>query len=612
MFFPTLNQYVDQRVVQLGHCHSTSFFLAAADLIALNDQVCFVTENPAQALLLYDYLKTIRSDCLLLPDWELMPYDTFKVSQDIAVARNIAFYNMMSSSKWVVITSLPAIIYQLPPKEFYLQHALVLKKGQHLVRDDFVDRLTHYGYQRTMQVNAPCEFAVRGSVVDLYLPSLDNPVRLSLYDDHLESLRYFDPFTQKTVSVTEEIMYVPAHEYPVDEIHLQRYLKNFRGRFDTRQGMFYSQLSDCKIPPGFSFFLPLVFETQLSFIDYLSERSLLVFPEQARSLYDDIQKKAQERFSVASIAFGFEPFKPEEILIAASAFNSKINRPYRILTFTAESKAGRNLPVRVLQPFTQQPWIALKETVHLQGGRWLFTFESLARSQLLVQKIEHLLGSVKEFHSINDFVNDTAQFGWMLASFEQAIFLTQSDYTILPEAHLYNQKVTARTRVSSASSLSAAGFAHSSELDEGQLIVHFQHGIGRYLGLKLIELGSIKKEMLELQYADGDKLFVPLSDIGLLSPYLSIDPDTVDLHKLGQSKWQKQREKAYEYARDQACALLEIYAQRDQEQGFAYKLTDNYVDFCEAFPFEETPDQQRAINEVLKDMQSIKPMDRLV
>lgn len=612
MFFPFLSQYRDRPVMHLGQCGGTAFFLAAADLIKINDQVFLVTENHAQAVLLFDYLKTLRHDCMLLPDWELMPYDTFRASKDIAAARNFVFYQLLSLSRWVVVTSMPAIIYKLPPKSFYLQHALILKKGQVIERQQLVDRLTEYGYQRTVEVSQPSEFALRGGIIDFYPPALEAPVRLCLEGNILETLRYFDPQTQKTLRLIDEITYLPAYEYPVDAISQARYLKNFRMQFDDRKSYFYQQLIEGQIPPGYSFFLPLTFETQLSFIEYLSSEALLIFPSDAYNLYKDIEQKAIERFNLAKISFGFTPFPPDKILISHSAFNVKITRPYRIMTICEDAEGTITLPIQQIEAFTQQPWLCLKNKVEERAGRWLFSFESPARAQLLVQKIEHLLGPVQQFHSITSFLASTDLFGWMLASFEQALYLPEYQCTLLPEAHLYNQKVTVRSRNRLGSSTGVVGFAHASELTEGQLVVHYQHGIAYYRGLKLIELGSLRKEMLELEYADNDKLFVPHTEIRVLSPYACLDPNTVELHKLGQPKWQKQREKAYEHAQDQACALLAIYAQREHEKGFAYQITEHYVDFSEAFPFEETPDQQRAIKEVLKDMQAPLPMDRLV
>lgn len=612
MYYSAFDSIDLKETVRIGQIANTSLMLAFADLAQNHRQLCLVLDTPSHALLVYDFIKNYRTDCHLLPDWELMPYDLFRLSSEISSTRNFTIHQLLTTDSWVIVTSIAATAYKIPPKEFYLSYAVSLMVGQSFDGHHFAEQLSHYGYQRVQEVREPGEFALRGAVLDFYPPIFDQPVRLDYFDGNLESLRLFDPQTQKSTEKLEKLNYLPATEYPSDPDKIKEYLKSFRNHFDDRKSFFYETLSKGMIPAGFSFFLPLAFKNTASFFEFLPHDCLLVIPSVGEAQFEEIIKKAQERFLLAKISFGFEPFKPEQIMIQAGVFNKKKYHCKKIITYP-EKIDGLNIENEFLPSFKSDPWGSLSELFEKKSDKkWIFSFESLARSQILVPKIQQIVGALEQVHSVHEVLENSKKYFWMIASFESAILLKEHDLILLPEAHLYQQKVITRTRRLRSGNISQGGFVHTSELTDNSLIVHYQHGIGRYKGLKIMSLGSIEREMLEIEYADSDKLYVPHTDLHLISPYQSIDPSLVPLHKLGQGRWEKQREKAYEHAKDHACELLKLYATRDEEKGFSFKIPEQYVDFCEKFPFEETPDQQLAISQVLTDMQSERPMDRLI
>ena len=552
----------------------------------------------------------------LLPDWETLPYDQFSPHPDLISERLTTLYQIAQNACDVIIVPLSTALIRLSPKAYLSANTFMLKKGQTLDTEALRLQCAEAGYHHVSQVISHGEFSVRGGLVDLFPMGSALPYRLDLFGDEIETIRTFDVDTQRSLYPVPEIRLLPAREFPLDEAGIALFRGQFRETFegDPQRAKIYKDVSKGVASGGIEWYLPLFFEQTATFLDYLPSNCLLCLHGDLDHSAQQFWREAQSRYK--SLAHDTERplLTPEKLLIKTEDFFSATH-PFTRLSLSINSKSN-GLPAVDIERRAEQPLHKLQEFIADFSGRILIAAESLGRRETISQLFaEHSLQPTL-IETWADFVNtnDKVMLGVAPLHHGFANASKRDTIAIITEAELYAATVRQQRRREKEKARSTEGMLKDlSELRMDDPVVHEQHGVGRYKGLVSIDFGEGETELLLLEYFGDDKLYVPVSQLFLISRYSGGPPESAPLHRLGSGNWEKAKKKALKQIRDTAAELLNLYAQRASRRGHAFTLSlHDYESFCEGFPFEETPDQLEAIENVIKDMQSGRPMDRLV
>ncbi len=554
----------------------------------------------------------------LLPDWETLPYDQFSPHPDLISDRLTTLYQISQNTCDVIIAPLSTALMSLSPKAYLSANTFMLKKGQTLDTEALRRQCAEAGYHHVTQVISHGEFSVRGGLVDLFPMGSALPYRIDLFDNEIETIRTFDVDTQRSLYPVPEIRLLPAREFSLDEAGIACFRSQFRALFegDPQRAKVYKEVSKGVASGGIEWYLPLFFEKTATFLDYIQAQSLLC-------LHGDLDHSAQQFWREASsryrtLAHDAERplLPPEQLLIKTEDFFSATHQFARILLTHNNQSTG--LPALDIERRADTPLHKLQSYLRDFSGRVLIAAESLGRRETIAQLFnEHGLAP-QIIATWADFSESKAPFMLGVSPLHHGFCLknkinTQS-IALITEAELYAATVRQQRRREKEKARNTEGMLKDlSELRIDDPVVHEQHGVGRYKGLVNIDFGEGETELLLLEYFGEDKLYVPVSQLFLISRYSGGPPESAPLHRLGSGHWEKAKKKALKQIRDTAAELLNLYAQRAARRGHAFTLSlHDYEKFCEGFAFEETPDQLDAIENVIKDMQSGRPMDRLV
>jgi transcription-repair coupling factor (superfamily II helicase) len=565
------------------------------------------------------------------PDWETLPYDILSPHQDLVSERLEALYRLLNRSSTValdvLVVPVTAALYRLCPPGYILGHTFFFKQGQQLDGERLRAQLVFAGYQHVSQVVAPGEFSVRGGLIDLFPMGAALPFRLDLLDDSIETLRAFDPDTQRSLYPVPEIRLLPGREFPLDEAARTAFRSRFRESFegDPSKVAVYKDVGQGIAPPGIEYYLPLFHEQTASLFDYLAAETELVLHGPIESAAQRFWTETSERYRFLARDRERPCLPPTQLFIDAEAFFSAA-KPYARLALTEPAAEG------VVPPFAAPPPVsverkaddplarlrALVDRSKIESGRVLLLADSAGRRETIGQMLRDYALEFADNADFNGFIAADAPLSLGVAPLQQGFALPESRLTVLTETELYavsprRNRSRSRERASSVEAM----IRDLAELKVGDPVVHVEHGIGRYLGLESLDLGGDDgagaAEFLHLQYANDAKLYVPVAQLHLISRYSGADPDAAPLHHLGGGDWEKAKKKAAKQVRDTAAELLNLYAMRAARKGHAFEFKHgDYELFAEGFGFEETADQQAAIEAVLKDMRAGFPMDRLV
>ncbi|MDO4626050.1 MAG: transcription-repair coupling factor [Pasteurellaceae bacterium] len=620
--------------------------IAGADCLAINEiasqyqgLTVIVTHNTQSALRLQRALQDFSHlDVRFFPDWETLPYDSFSPHQDIISERLSTLFYLQQAQQAILLLPITTLMQRLCPPSFLQHNVLLIKKGDHLVIEKLRLQLENAGYRAVEQVLEHGEYAVRGALLDLFPMGSQMPFRLDFFDDEIESIRTFDLDTQRTQQEIQAINLLPAHEFPTDDKSIEFFRAQFRDNFgEIRRDPehIYQQISKGTLVAGIEYWQPLFFEQMATLFDYLPDNTLFIDfeqnPEQAQRFYQD----ANQRFESRRVDPMRPLLSPERLWLRPDEVNQQVNRYARMSlksTLWEDSARVQNLPVQplpTLQIEVQQkdPLKHLRQFTEHFNGNILFSVESEGRRETLLDLLAPLKLKPKQIQTLNQitehrhsllisaldngFILNTAVKN--LAEFSPDQSNETSGFAIICETELLGERVQQRSRDKRKSVNPDTLIRNLAELKIGQAVVHLEHGIGRYGGLVTIENGGIKAEYLLLTYANDAKLYVPVASLHLISRYIGGSDENAPLHKLGNDNWAKVRRKAAEKIRDVAAELLDVYAQRGAQKGYAFKYErEEYQQFAATFPFEETLDQENAINAVISDMCQPKAMDRLV
>ncbi|MEE2001471.1 transcription-repair coupling factor [Alkalimonas sp. MEB108] len=565
---------------------------------------------------------------LSLPDWETLPYDVFSPHQDIISQRLRTLYQLPRQQQAMVIVPISTLLLRVCSPSYLNQHSLLVQTGQQLDLVQLKQQLTAVGYRAVEQVMEHGEFSARGSLLDLYPMGSALPYRIDFFDDEIDGIRLFDPDSQRTLDKVSQIELLPAHEFPTDQAAIERFRSQYRQQFTARTEpeSLYQQVSKGLFPAGIEYYFPLFSEDTATLFDYLPADTTCL-------LLGDLQHSADKFWRELSKRYhdrGVDPLRPllppEQLYQPADQLFSQLKRFGRIKLTPAflPAKAGTdNAPCQLLPDLSiahqqKQPLQLLKDfllTLKQQQGQALFCVESEGRRESLLQLLKTIHISLPQFDSLDAFVASKQDLGILVGQLEQGVLLELArPLALISENELFGQKISQRRRQKRSQQVSADTIIRNlAELSPGQPVVHLQHGIGRYQGLQVLDAGGISAEFVTIEYAGGSKLYVPVASLHLLSRYSGSEPEHAPWHKLGTDSWERARKKAAEKVRDVAAELLDIYAQRALQTGYAFQLdAAEYAAFADSFPFEETADQVDAIAAVLSDMQQAKAMDRLV
>ena len=559
---------------------------------------------------------------LTLPDWETLPYDHFSPHQDIVSQRLRTLYELPKLRHGIVILPITTAMLRTPPQHYVEGNTLDLSVGDTFEADSFTKRLARKGYRAVETVFEHGEFAVRGALLDVFPMGSDMPYRIDLLDNEVETLRTFDSETQRTVDRVERIKLMPAREFPIggDATHRfqMAWFESFEGDADLCPA--FTEISAGRVPGGAEYYLPLFFEQCGTVFDYLSDNAALI-------LLGDHYGAAQRYWSEITGRFeeyGIDPRRPllppQRGFIPVEEIYSQLG-DYAVLELKPDEQspahARTNLKAPPLLTEADGPGAyqeKLARFIEDHQGPVLLCAESQGRREMLLESLAKVGLHPEACDNWPGFVGSHVDFGITVAPVDRGLYAGPGQPTLICEAQLFGQRVAQRRRRARQQETDTDAIIRDlTELRQGLPVVHIEHGVGRYLGLQILEIDGDPAEFLLLEYAEGNKLYVPVGSLHLISRYTAGDPDTAPLHRLGSEQWEKARRKARERAADVAAQLLDVYARREARVGHAHELDETkWQQFCEGFPFEETPDQAAAITAVKDDMCAPKVMDRLV
>jgi transcription-repair coupling factor (superfamily II helicase) len=606
----------------------------------------------------------------LLPDWETLPYDHFSPHQDLISERLATLHHVRSQSCDVLVVPVTTALYPLPPVEYLAAFTFFLKRGEKLDLAKLREQMTLAGYSHVQQVLSPGEYCVRGGIIDLFAMGSVLPYRIDLFDDEIETIATFDVDTQRSLYPVPEIRLLPAREFPLDEAGQARFRQSFRERFegDPSRSHIYKNVSKGNAPAGIEYYLPLFFEKTATLFDYLPKHATLCLHHDVNEAITQFGVEAQSRYNLLRGDPQRPLLPPKELFMDGEAFfialkefarldilpspqtTTPLNPPLsggktssspdkttshstrpskndsqvagydkgRLGEVAVDSKnitpcATRAIPDIAVNRRADIPTHAFAQFLQNFDGRVLLLADSLGRREIISGYLNEYGSSPALCESYAQFLSSNEKFMLSVAALQNGFVLTDDKLAIATETELYAAQPRSRAARAAKRSNVEGMLRDLSELKTGDPVVHEQHGIARYAGLLNLDMGEGENEFLLLEYAGGDKLYVPVAQLHVISRYSGGAPETAPLHKLGTTAWDKAKRRAMQQVRDTAAELLNLYAQRATRKGHAFKLSlHDYEAFAAGFGFEETPDQAAAITTVINDLQSGKPMDRLI
>ncbi|RRN05525.1 transcription-repair coupling factor [Bibersteinia trehalosi] len=622
----------------IGHADVLAVSQAAREF---NGLTIVVTPDTRTALRLEKSLPQFAQlPVQLFPDWETLPYDNFSPHQDIISARLSALFQLQQGQKQIILLPVATLLQKVCPPNYLSNNVFLIKKGDRFSIQKLRLQLENAGYRAVEQVLEYGEYAVRGSILDLYPMGAEAPFRLDFFDDEIDSIRTFDVDSQRTLAEISEINLLPAHEFPTDSNGIEHFRAKFRetfGEIRREPEHIYQQVSKGVLNAGIEYWQPLFFDEMASLFDYLPENSLFITYEGIKEKAEQFQQDTHNRYESRRVDPMRPLLPPSELWFAIDDVQRWL-KAYPRLSLTSEKirkSAAKmnanvaNLPDLAIQSGAKDPFAAFQQFRQKFKGDILFSVESEGRRETLLDLLAPLGIKPKQIKSIDEAQG--LQFSLIISPLDHGFIVganhirpneeekgecnspLQNDLAIICETDLLGEKVQTRREKNRKTVNPDTLIRNLAELKIGQAVVHLENGVGRYGGLTVLDAGGIKAEYLVLHYANDAKLYVPVASLHLISRYIGGADETAPLHKLGSEAWAKTRQKAAEKIRDVAAELLDVYAKRESQTGFAFAYDKAEFDqFSATFPFEETDDQKIAINAVISDMCQAKAMDRLV
>lgn len=602
--------------------------LALATLADGGSPLAIVVAEPREAARLAEEIRWFspRLKVSLLPDWETLPYDTFSPHHDLVSERLAALYAITQGDADVLLVPASSALTRLPPTSYLAAYTFFLQKNQKFDADKLRTQMTTAGYNHVTQVMSPGEYSIRGGLLDLFPMGSALPFRLDLFDDEIESIKTFDVDSQRSLYPVPDVRLLPAREFPLDDAGRTRFRQRYREVFegDPAKSSIYKDITNGIPPAGIEYYLPLFFEETATLFDYLPSHMTVVTHHDVTGAIQTFWKETQSRYDMLRHDTARPILPPGELFLSEEQFFGATKLFPRIALAQRKEEdqpdgMTQPLPCVAVERRAEHPLgrlLDFVQTAHSSGQRILFVAESPGRRESLSDLFAQNNLSAITVDGFSAFFNGSLPLALAVSPIERG-FQT-ADFALISETELFAQSGGLRrgksTRSDAQKKSSVDGWLRDlTELRMGDPVVHEHHGIGRYQGLINLDMGEGDTEFLEIQYAGAAKLYVPVSQLSVISRYTGADPEAAPLHQLGSGQWEKAKRKAALQARDTAAELLALYAARAARKGHSFEYSEHDYDaFADGFGFEETADQAEAITSVLTDMKSGKPMDRLV
>jgi len=609
------------------HGSADAFVLAqaAAELKSQKRMLTVVVANASDAQRLLAEIPWFGSEpnelrCHLLPDWETLPYDAFSPHQDLVSERLATLYEVLNGQCDVLIVPATTALVRMAPPAFLASYTFFFKQGETLDEAKLKAQLQLAGYSPVKQVMSPGEYSVRGGLIDIYPMGSVLPYRIDLFGDTIDSIRTFDADSQRSLYPVKEVRLLPAREFPMDEEARTAFRGRWREIFegDPSRSVIYKDIGSGIASAGIEYYLPLFFEQTNTLFDYLPVDTTFALIGDIEAAIKRFWDDTQSRYRFLKSDRERPILAPEQIFLSDENFFT-LAKPYGrwiIQNQELASELSAPLPNIAVNRRADDPLVNLRAYLLQTDKRVMICAESNGRRETLQQYFNEYDLPLAPTEGFADFSSASAKLmlgvAPMHAGFELGnalgglAFITETELYAGSGRRVGSKKQEGATQVESM-------VRDLSELKIGDPVVHVNHGIGRYMGLTSMDLGEGETEFLHLEYAKDTKLYVPVSQLHVISRYSGASPEDAPLHALGSGQWEKAKRRAAEKIRDTAAELLNLYARRALREGHSFEYSaHDYEAFAESFGFEETADQAAAINAVIKDMTSGKPMDRLI
>ncbi len=610
-----------------GRLIGASAPLAAAELAAAIERpVLILAKDPRHADQLEAEIGFFAPEGLAVEhfvEWETLPWDSFSPHQDIVSQRLRVLANLPTMRNGIIIAAASVLQQRLPPVDYVAARSLSLSEGQTLDRGEFTDALIAAGYLRVPQVSEHGEYAVRGSLIDIFPMGTETPIRIDFFDDEIESLRYFSAETQLSGDRTSSVSVLPAREVPLDADAIRDFRHRYRERFEGQPGKsrVYRDISDGIAHGGIEYFLPLFFEDSATLLDYVPDNCVVLAPTELGSLQEQFRTEAAERYELCSLDPERPILSPDETFAAPDAVRKRL-KGFATIHYSSQSLAEdagsvnfdtRLPPAMKIEARYEDAAASLMQFLNTFEGKVLFSTDSRGRREQLYELLSGRGLDLARVESWHDFVTLEKQIGVAVAPVDSGVLLPGAKVAVISEQQLFGERRKARGRKRKKDRDPETIIRQLNDLEPGSPVVHEEYGVGRYLGLTTLEVGDITAEFLHLEYADNDKLYVPVHALDVISRYTGASPENAPLHRLGSDQWDKAKRRAIKKIRDVAAELLDVYARRAARPGFSFHWPEpEYRSFESGFPFELTEDQADTIDDVLEDLASDQAMDRIV
>ena len=592
-------------------------------------RMAIITADALDAQRLLEEISFFSSDlvCVLFPDWETLPYDSFSPHQDLISERLATLWSISKGQADVVLIPASTMLYRLAPPSFLAGYTFHFKTGQTLDENDLKSQLSLAGYQHVTQVVSPGEYAVRGGLIDLYPMGAAMPLRVDLFDQEIDSIRTFDPDNQRSLYPVPEVQLLPGREFPMDDEARAKFRQKWREMLegDPTRSRIYKDMGQGIATAGIEYYLPLFFDETATVFDYLGPTASLVLHGDIDQAFASFWTDAKDRYRLAQGDAERPVLAPSHLFLSAEQFYTR-------------AKSHAQLALRSNTSAADQPWVVPLPDIRAERGgtdplerfkqhqannpnRLVILAESDGRRESLLDFFRASQLNLPVIDSYQAFLQSEQPVALTTGSLQAGFIWADAAIEFITETEIFavSPALRRRKKQEQVSDVDAL-IKDLSELQLGDPVVHSTHGIGRYRGLVNLDMGALApngqpalQEFLHLEYADQAVLYVPVSQLHLVGRYTGVSADEAPMHKLGSGQWDKARRKAAEQVRDAAAELLNVYARRAAREGHAFRFPEqDYEAFANDFGFEETADQKAAIHAVIQDMISPQPMDRLV
>ena len=589
-----------------------------------NKLTAVVAGNSKEAETLSESLKFYASSkedlpVLVFPGWECLPYDVFSPHQDILSKRIHLLSVLPTMSRGLLVVAADTLMQRLPPKDFIESNSFAFETGNVLDVESFRERMIRISYRNVQQVEDPGEYVIRGGVIDVFAMGAKAPVRIELFGDEIDTIRYFEPQTQLSTEKIEAFEILPGSEIPMTQDGIRSFRQGIRQHLhsDPRNNVIYNEIDSNQIPNGAEHYLPLFFPQTSTLFDYIEQPFHVFVSENCQRDAEQFWNQVNERFEQAGNVAERLPLSPELLYCSPSVLQELIdtttNTIVRSLPRDHSVCFASNSPTEFnIQIGSAKFESLLVETFEFTSSRFLICVDSIGQRQIVENLFNKVGIAISRVDTWREFLDSSGKNAICVSGLPSGLDLPNDEIRVIASAELFGSRIQQQKKTERSRNPESL-IASMEELDVDDLVVHEQYGIGLYKGLITMNVSGSDEEFLSIKYRDDQTLYVPVYKIDSLSRYIGADPEHVTLNSLSSRKWEKSRKKAKEHAYDLAAELLEIQTLRETRNGNSMPVPEaDYQLLASRFPYQETPDQERAITAVLADLNLTRPMDRLV